>query len=105
LLVARCSTRLSTFDFDLRLLERSHNFRRQHPAEIAWTSRGDLFDVDTQHRTFLELDRMTRSDEARRQFADTWLVTNQRNPRLADVLLEIRESARRVSRQARANRR
>src|SRR5207253_5579177 len=59
------------------------------PTQVPRPGRGKTFHVDARDRALLELDRVARSDQPRGELADARLVSDERDARLARVLLQI----------------
>ena len=90
--------RLSRAQLDRRIFGVS--IQRRSPGPAGGSSSTSM----RQTAPFLELDRMARADQARRELADARLVADERDARLARVLLEIGEHAPGRCRRAPANR-
>src|SRR5262249_48912053 len=78
----------------LLFLDRRHHLGREEPAQLSGAYRRDFVDIDSADSALLELERMARSDQPGAQFANTRLVSNQRDARLAAVFLEVGQQRR-----------
>ena len=74
--------------------DRAGSSASANQRRVAGAGRRQRVDVDAADRALLELDRVPRADEPRGELADARLVADERDARLARVLLEIGDDRR-----------